>query len=167
MIIQVIIISIQDEAEKGAEPTSNEVGIDIGAEALASQTSQSSQTGVVVVVNQQHQTSSSSSVGGGVTGGGGQTGLLNSQASQTSIGAGVVLSVDMETSQNNIDMEVGTQYMMYITLWGSKWDCLILLLDVPNDYFNPCVPYSHDVVYYVILQLILLDTPPNHHPMFQ
>ena len=36
-----MLCCIQDDDERGAEPTSHEVGIDVGAEALASQTSQS------------------------------------------------------------------------------------------------------------------------------
>ena len=102
----------QDEAE--SEPVSHEVGIDIGAEALASQTSQTggnlSQTGLA---------SQTSHTGGNLS----QTGLasqtshtglasqtsqtgLGSQTSQASITPGVSLSAEMDASQSSTDMEV-------------------------------------------------------------
>ena len=88
-------LTAQDEVERGTEPKTHEVGIDIGAEALASQTSQTSQSG--------GGTLSQQSTGGGSAS---QTGLMDSQASQTSTGGGATLSVDVGTSQNSSDMEV-------------------------------------------------------------
>ena len=86
----------QDEAE--GEPASNEVGIDIGAEALASQTSRTgrnlSQTGLASQTSQTGLASQTS-----------QTGLA-SQTSQASITAGVSLSAEMDASQSSTDMEV-------------------------------------------------------------
>ena len=95
----------QDEAE--GEPASNEVGIDIGAEALASQTSRTgrnlsqtglaSQTSQTGLASQTSQTALASQTS--------QTGLA-SQTSQASITAGVSLSAEMDASQSSTDMEV-------------------------------------------------------------
>ena len=68
------------------------MGIDIGAEALASQASQTSQISHSGVVLSQQS---------------GTVGILSNQASQTSIGAGISLSVEMEASQSSVDQEVG------------------------------------------------------------
>ena len=77
---------MQEEGDgQGAESTAHEVGIDVGAEAQATQTSQSSQTGGV-----------------------NHTGLKTSQAGQasgSSVGA-VVLSQELEASQSSTDLEV-------------------------------------------------------------
>ena len=89
---------LQDDVDRGVEPGSTEVGIDIGAEALARQSRQTRQTGGASQTSQTgtSQTSQTSQTGASQASQTSQTG-----ASQTSIGA-----VEMEASQSSIDMEV-------------------------------------------------------------
>ena len=83
---QMMMSLLQDEVERGAEPATNEVGIDIGVEASqASQTSQTSRTSV-------GETAESA------------VGKRRGGASQTSLPPSIV--TENEASQTSQDLEV-------------------------------------------------------------
>ena len=87
------VFPVQDEVERGTEPATNEVGIDIGVE--ATQTSQTSHTGHAGKTSHTGQTigESAESAGGRRRGG----------ASQTSVGTA---AAENEASQSSVDLEV-------------------------------------------------------------
>lgn len=108
-----VLCCIQDDEDRGVEPTSHEVGIDVGAEDLMSQTSQSGgiiQTdGPGIIQTDGPGISQTDGPGGprfSQTDGPSQAGL--SQVSQASTIGVSLLSAELEgASQSSVDIEVG------------------------------------------------------------
>lgn len=100
-----VLCCIQDDEDRGVEPTSHEVGIDVGAEDLMSQTSQSGG----IIQTDGPGISQTDGPGGprfSQTDGPSQAGL--SQVSQASTIGVSLLSAELEgASQSSVDIEVG------------------------------------------------------------